>query len=84
MVGQIFRGKSHNCGMHTHKLMIEALDRLRWEAFCDWLAEGALSVEENHRIVTCTQACLDFFKDLEKALMTKIQRRISGKQMMNL
>ena len=68
MVGQIFRGKSYNRGMHAHKLMIQALDRLRWEAFCDWLAEGALSVEENHRIVTCS---LDFFKDLEKVLDDK-------------
>ena len=71
-VGQIFRGKSYNRGMRVHELMIEeALDRLRWEAFCDWLAEGALSVEENHHIVTCTQACLDFFKDLEKVLDDK-------------
>ena len=62
-VGQTFLGKSYNRGMRAHKLMIEALDRLRWEAFCDWLAEGALSVEENHRIVTCTQTCLDFFKE---------------------
>ena len=46
--GQTFRGRSYNRGMRAHKLMIEALDRLRWEAFCDWLAEGELSVEENH------------------------------------
>ena len=51
--------------------MIEALDRLRWEAFCDWLAEGALSVEESHHIVTCTQTCLGLFKDLEKVLDDK-------------
>ena len=70
-VGQIFRGKSYNRGMRAHKLMIEALDRLRWEAFCDWLAEGALSVEESHHIVTCTQTCLDLFKDLEKVLDDK-------------
>ena len=70
-VGQIFRGKSYDRGMRAHKLMIQALDRLCWKAFCDWLAEGALSVEENHRIVTCTQTCLDFFKDLEKVLHDK-------------
>ena len=62
-VGQIFQGKSYNRGMRAHKLMIEALDRLCWEAFCDWLAEGALSVG--------TQTCLDFFKDLEKVLDDK-------------
>ena len=70
-VGQICRGKSYNRGMRAHKLMIEALDRFRWEAFCDWLAEGALSVEEHHHIVTCTQTCLDLFKDLEKILDDK-------------
>ena len=69
-VGQIFRGKSYNLGMRAHRL-IEALDRLLWEAFCDWLAEGALSVEESHHIVTCTQTCLDLFKDLEKVLDDK-------------
>ena len=28
-------------------------------------------MEENHHIVTCTQTCLDFFKDLEKVLDDK-------------
>ena len=70
-VGQVFRGKSCNRGMRAHKLMIEALDRLRSEAFCDWLAEGALSAKENHHIVTCIQTCLDLFKDLEKVLDDK-------------
>ena len=70
-VGQIFRGKSYNRGTRAHKLMTEALDRLCCEAFCDWLAEGALSVEENHHIVTCTQTRLDLFKDFEKVLDDK-------------
>ena len=52
--------------------MIEALDRLRWQTFCGWLAEGPISVEENKpHIVTCTQTCLDLFKDLEQVLDDK-------------
>ena len=70
-VRQIFRGKSYNREMRAHKLTIEAVDRLRWEAFCDWLAEGVSSVEESHHIVTCTQTCLDLFKDHEKVLDNK-------------
>ena len=65
---QIFRGKSYNREIRAHKLMTEELDQLRWEALCDWVTEGALSVEENHRIATCTQTFLDLFKDLEKVL----------------
>ena len=38
-------------------------------------------MKENRHTVTCTQTCLDLFKDLEKVLDDKDR---SGKQMMNL
>ena len=31
------KGKSYNRGVHAHKLIMEALLRLQWKAFCRWL-----------------------------------------------
>ena len=36
---KITKGKSYNRGVRAHKLMLEALLRLKWEAFCRWEAQ---------------------------------------------
>ena len=38
-VAKIIKGKSYNRGVRAHKLMLEALLRLKWEAFCQWAAQ---------------------------------------------
>ena len=35
-VAKIIKGKIYNRGVRAHKLMLEALLRLKWEAFCQW------------------------------------------------
>ena len=37
-VAKIIIGKSYNIGVRAHKLMLEALLRLKWKAFCQWVA----------------------------------------------
>ena len=36
---KIIKGKSYNRGVRAHKLMLEALLHLKWEAFCQWVAQ---------------------------------------------
>ena len=35
----LLKGKSYNRGVRAHKLIMEALLRLQWQAFCKWLAK---------------------------------------------
>ena len=35
-----FQGKSYNKGIIGHKLIMEVLLRLKWDAFCFWVSEG--------------------------------------------
>ena len=42
-VNGAFLDKHYNRGMRLHKIVGEALFRLKWEAFCNWL------LEKNHR-----------------------------------
>ena len=36
----LLQGKWYNRGIRGHKLIMEALLRLKWDAFCSWLSEG--------------------------------------------
>ena len=42
----LLKGKSYNRGVRAHKLIMEALLRLQWQAFCNWLEEE----REDHRL----------------------------------
>ena len=39
-------GKSYNRGIHAHKLCMEALFRLLWQAFLEWLSKQAVELED--------------------------------------
>ena len=39
-------GKSYNTGIRTHKLSMEALFRLLWQALLDWLSKQADELED--------------------------------------
>ena len=36
----LLNGKSYNRGVRAHKLIMEALSRLQWKAFCEWLKKA--------------------------------------------
>ena len=36
----LLQGKWYNRGIRGHKLIMEALLRLKWDAFCSWLSKG--------------------------------------------
>ena len=36
-IGKILKGKTYNRGVRAHKILFEALTRLRWDLFVDWL-----------------------------------------------
>ena len=59
----LLKGKSYNCGVHAHKLMMEALLRLQWQAFCKWLEKE----REDHRLegvdMSQIETNLDKFKE---------------------
>ena len=38
-VSKNIKGKSYNRGVRAHKLTLEALLHLKWEAFCQWAAQ---------------------------------------------
>ena len=42
----LLQGKSYNRGIRGHKLVMEALLRLQWEAFCSWIKKGGGGVND--------------------------------------
>ena len=44
-VAKIIESKSYNRGVRAHKLMLEALLRLKWEAFCQWAAQESEQID---------------------------------------
>ena len=36
-IGKILKGKTYNHDVRAHKILFEALTRLRWDSFIDWL-----------------------------------------------
>lgn len=45
-VTNLLKGKMHNRGIRAHKLLLEALMRLRWKAFCRCLSDRNADVNE--------------------------------------
>ena len=48
MVAKILGGKAYNRGIRAHKLAFEALSRLKWKAFGNWLNEHNKVNEEEY------------------------------------
>ena len=46
VISKINRGKAYNRGMRAHKLLFEALSRLKWKAFIDWIEENNVNVDD--------------------------------------
>ena len=59
----LLKGKSYNRGVRTHKLIMEALLRLQWQAFCKRLEKE----REDHRLegvdMSQIETNLDKFKE---------------------
>ena len=53
----VMKGKSYNCGVRCHKLLMEALVRLQWKVFTDWMGRKNI-VLEDVKIIEIIQACL--------------------------
>ena len=72
MVAKIFGGKAYNRGIRAHKLAFEALSRLKWKAFGNWLNEhNKVNEEEYTPIKEATDKLIRLFqsKDLDKQLV---------------
>ena len=72
MVAKIFGGKAYNRGIRAHKLAFEALSRLKWKAFGNWLNEhNKVNEEEYTPIKEATDNLIRLFqsKDLDKQLV---------------
>ena len=46
VISKIDRGKAYNRGMRDHKLLFEALSRLKWKAVIDWIEENNVNVDD--------------------------------------
>ena len=59
VVERIMRGKSYNRGMRAHKLMNEALTRLKWSAMEMWVADrpNIITDEEKEVIAQEVNTC---------------------------
>ena len=53
----VMKGKSYNRGARCHKLLMEALFRLQWKLFTDWMGRKNI-VLEDVKIIEIIQACL--------------------------
>ena len=46
VISKISRGKAYNKVMRAHKLLFEALSRLQWKVFIDWIEENNVNVDD--------------------------------------
>ena len=60
-VDQFLKGKSYNRGVRAHKLVLEALSRLRWKAFGEWLVTSSDIIKncDLDRVLQLTEACAE-------------------------
>ena len=40
---------AYNRGIRAHKLLLEALSRLKWKAFISWAEENDIHIDDKHR-----------------------------------
>jgi len=67
-VENVFKGKSYNRCVRGHKLIMEALERLRWAAFCQWKMQSEISIDGQETLIKVLKTCHDAFtkKDAEE------------------
>ena len=68
----LLKGKSYNCGVRAHKIVMEVMFRLQSHAFVQWLSkqEGS-DVDENsviEQVIACRQA-LEEGKDSQNTML---------------
>ena len=66
-VQHAMKGKAYNRGVRIHKLMNEAMNRLKWCALGDWAGSGQLPPAEQTLILNQANICLKLFENLDKA-----------------
>ena len=49
VISKIMAGKAYNRGIRAHKLLFEALSRLKWKAFISWAEENDKDIDNEHR-----------------------------------
>ena len=61
IVGHIMKGKSYNRGLRLHKLMNEALNRVKWLTLVKQLSQRDSGLEDKvlHEIADSAKACLN-------------------------
>ena len=68
-VCRFLKGKMYNRGVRAHKLLFEALMRLQWQAFCDWIGDQIYEVD--------TETCNASLENMQEALKNKDSDMIS-------
>ena len=65
IISEISRGKAYSGGMRAHKLLFEALSRLKWKAFIDWIEENNVNVDEidEEQVKNAVNAVQNLMKD---------------------
>ena len=71
-VGHCMSGKAYNRALRMHKLMNEAMSRLKWQAFEEWLQEEDIDLadDDHNAIVVATAQCLGEWDDPESVSRT--------------
>ncbi|CAB4003577.1 Hypothetical predicted protein [Paramuricea clavata] len=55
----IMLGKSYNRGIRAHKLTMEALFRLLWQAFVEWLTREEVGLENGPKQLILCRSCIE-------------------------
>jgi len=52
-------GKSYNRGIHAHKLSMEALFRLLWQAFLEWLSKQDNGLDDRTKHIVLNRVVIE-------------------------
>ena len=65
VISKINRGKAYNRRMRAHKLLFEALSRLKWKEFIDWIEDNNVNVDDidEEQVKNAVTAVQNLMKD---------------------
>ena len=79
----LLKGKSYNRGVRAHRLIMEAIFRLQWQAFIKWLSDNDGGGIDKEAVAEYTRACREAVqegKDVKKNLDKLTQNMVELEQ----
>lgn len=82
-VRSLLKSESYNCGIWADKLIMEALSRLPWQAFCKWVQGNEISYDvylTNNKLQECQNAVLKMVQQISQQTCAQLSDALKNVQ----